>query len=84
GPSPMPSAMTPTPWRADHGPPIPLERPIDAFAPLARDGFFVVPRLATHGGRSSERGASAGGSVDASGNASADENDEMLDAGGSA
>ncbi len=42
------------PLRADVGPPIPLERSPEAFAPRAaagrawRDGFFVVPRLATH------------------------------------
>jgi aspartyl-tRNA(Asn)/glutamyl-tRNA(Gln) amidotransferase subunit C len=36
------------PLRADSGPPIPLERPIDTFAPAFRDGFFLVPRLATH------------------------------------
>jgi aspartyl-tRNA(Asn)/glutamyl-tRNA(Gln) amidotransferase subunit C len=29
--------------------PVPLEVPRDAFAPLMRDGFFLVPRLATHG-----------------------------------
>jgi len=40
-----------TPWREDHGPPIRLLRPIEAFAPEVRDGFFIVPRLATHGGR---------------------------------
>jgi aspartyl-tRNA(Asn)/glutamyl-tRNA(Gln) amidotransferase subunit C len=39
-----------TPWRADQGPPIPLLRPLPAFAPEVRDGFLVVPRLATHGG----------------------------------
>ena len=44
------SAMQ-TPWREDHGPPIKLLRHIDAFAPEVRDGFFIVPRLATHGGR---------------------------------
>lgn len=27
---------------------VPLTRPISAFAPLSRDGFFLVPRLATH------------------------------------
>lgn len=36
------------PTRGDHGPPIPLERGMDAFAPSIRDGFFLVPRLATH------------------------------------
>ena len=34
--------------RPDTGPPIPLVRaPVD-FAPSMRDGFFLVPRLATH------------------------------------
>jgi aspartyl-tRNA(Asn)/glutamyl-tRNA(Gln) amidotransferase subunit C len=37
-----------TPLRADVGGPIPLARTPDAFAPVMRDGFFVVPRLATH------------------------------------
>ena len=47
------SASIQTPWREDHGPPTRLLRPIEAFAPEVRDGFFIVPRLATHGGRSS-------------------------------
>ena len=37
-----------TPLREDAGPPLPLARPRDAFAPATRDGFFLVPRLATH------------------------------------
>lgn len=37
-----------TPLRPDEGPQLPLERPREAFAPAMRDGFFVVPRLATH------------------------------------
>jgi aspartyl-tRNA(Asn)/glutamyl-tRNA(Gln) amidotransferase subunit C len=36
--------------REDTGPPIPLARPLEGFAPAMRDGFFVVPRLATHAG----------------------------------
>jgi aspartyl-tRNA(Asn)/glutamyl-tRNA(Gln) amidotransferase subunit C len=36
------------PLRTDIGPPIPLARPLDAFAPQTRDGFLLVPRLATH------------------------------------
>ena len=36
------------PARADSGPPIPLARSHDAFAPSVRDGFFLVPRLSTH------------------------------------
>jgi aspartyl-tRNA(Asn)/glutamyl-tRNA(Gln) amidotransferase subunit C len=34
--------------RADDGPPIPLGRARETFAPAMRDGFFLVPRLATH------------------------------------
>ena len=34
--------------REDTGPPIPLTRPLEGFAPATRDGFLVVPRLATH------------------------------------
>jgi aspartyl-tRNA(Asn)/glutamyl-tRNA(Gln) amidotransferase subunit C len=37
-----------TPLRADIGAPPALARTPDAFAPAMRDGFFVVPRLATH------------------------------------
>ena len=33
----------------DRGPPVGLERPPSTFAPAWRDGFFLVPRLATHG-----------------------------------
>ena len=36
------------PLREDAGPPLPLARPSEAFAPATRDGFFLVPRLATH------------------------------------
>ncbi len=36
------------PLREDAGPPIALARPRDEFAPIMRDGFFIVPRLATH------------------------------------
>ena len=36
------------PVRKDTGPPIPLARALDAFAPSVRDGFFLVPRLSTH------------------------------------
>lgn len=36
------------PLRADAGPPIPLTRTPHDFAPEFRDGFFLVPRLATH------------------------------------
>ena len=37
-----------TPLRQDGGNPVPLQNPISAFAPEFRDGFFLVPRLATH------------------------------------
>lgn len=36
------------PLRVDGGNQIPLGRPREAFAPEMRDGFFLVPRLATH------------------------------------
>jgi aspartyl-tRNA(Asn)/glutamyl-tRNA(Gln) amidotransferase subunit C len=34
--------------RPDVGPPIPLYRATATFAPELKDGFFLVPRLATH------------------------------------
>jgi len=37
-----------TPLRVDGGNQIPLARPREAFAPSMRDGFLLVPRLATH------------------------------------
>ena len=43
-----------TPLRVDGGNQIPLARPREAFAPAMRDGFFVVPRLATHEGQDAE------------------------------
>ena len=36
------------PLRVDAGPPIPLARPPENIAPSMRDGFFLVPRLASH------------------------------------
>jgi aspartyl-tRNA(Asn)/glutamyl-tRNA(Gln) amidotransferase subunit C len=36
------------PLRADTGPPVPLARDREAFAPSMGDGFFLVPRLSTH------------------------------------
>lgn len=40
---------TATPMRSDaDGSPIPLAIPREAFGPDMRDGFFLVPRLATH------------------------------------
>lgn len=44
------------PLRDDALPPDALQRDRAAFAPRAREGFFLVPRLATHG----QLGASAG------------------------
>ncbi|HUF27539.1 MAG TPA: Asp-tRNA(Asn)/Glu-tRNA(Gln) amidotransferase subunit GatC [Gemmatimonadaceae bacterium] len=46
-----------TPLRADVGAPIQLSMPLDQIAPRMRDGFFLVPRLDTHG----ELGASVAG-----------------------
>ncbi|QJR35151.1 Asp-tRNA(Asn)/Glu-tRNA(Gln) amidotransferase subunit GatC [Gemmatimonas groenlandica] len=44
------------PLRDDDRPSVALQRAREAFAPATRDGFFLVPRLATHGdaGASSE------------------------------
>lgn len=36
------------PVRTDSGPPFPLQRSLDAFAPSRRDGFLLVPRLSSH------------------------------------
>jgi aspartyl-tRNA(Asn)/glutamyl-tRNA(Gln) amidotransferase subunit C len=36
------------PLRVDAGPPYPLAHSREEFAPEMRDGFFIVPRLATH------------------------------------
>jgi aspartyl-tRNA(Asn)/glutamyl-tRNA(Gln) amidotransferase subunit C len=36
------------PLRPDQGPPTPLARPRENFAPRMQDGFFLVPRLSTH------------------------------------
>jgi len=36
--------------RADDGPQYPLAIDRERFAPETRDGLFLVPRLATHGG----------------------------------
>ena len=34
--------------REDNGTQRPLARPLASFAPMTRDGFFLVPRLSTH------------------------------------
>ncbi|MFL5562098.1 MAG: Asp-tRNA(Asn)/Glu-tRNA(Gln) amidotransferase subunit GatC [Gemmatimonadaceae bacterium] len=36
------------PLRIDSGPPIPLGRALQEFAPSVRDGLILVPRLASH------------------------------------
>ena len=36
------------PLRVDAGPPYPLAHPLESFAPATRDGFLLVPRLASH------------------------------------
>ncbi|HUO52496.1 MAG TPA: Asp-tRNA(Asn)/Glu-tRNA(Gln) amidotransferase subunit GatC [Gemmatimonadaceae bacterium] len=43
-----PAGVPALPVRPDAGPPIPLAAPRESFAPAMRDGFFTVPRLATH------------------------------------
>ena len=49
------------PMRDDVAMPVVLHREREAFSPAMRDGFFLVPRLATHG----SAGASADAPVDA-------------------
>lgn len=45
------TAQAPTPLRSDTaGASVPLAVPREEFAPEMRDGFFLVPRLATHDG----------------------------------
>ncbi|MFN2602088.1 MAG: Asp-tRNA(Asn)/Glu-tRNA(Gln) amidotransferase subunit GatC [Gemmatimonadaceae bacterium] len=41
-------APTSTPLRSDASGPIPMTLPIESFAPVTRDGFIIVPRLASH------------------------------------
>lgn len=43
--------------RADDGPQYPLHRERADFAPEMRDGFFLVPRLASHAAEVGEEGA---------------------------
>ena len=45
---------TSTPLREDSSGPIPMDKPIESFAPATRDGFILVPRLATHADEVSE------------------------------
>ncbi len=44
----LPSLARPGATRTDDGPPIPLTRTREEFAPETREGFFLVPRLSTH------------------------------------
>lgn len=44
----LPTASTPL--RSDSSGPIPLLRPLESFAPETREGFIIVPRLASHAG----------------------------------
>lgn len=43
-----PEAEYAMPLREDTGPPIPLAVPFGRIAPSTREGFILVPRLATH------------------------------------
>jgi len=47
------------PLRDDGVPPVPLAIERHVFAPNARDGFFLVPRLATHSDASAAAGEDA-------------------------
>ncbi len=46
-------SQVPMPLRADDAGAIALERTRESFAPAMREGFFLVPRLATHDTQSS-------------------------------
>jgi aspartyl-tRNA(Asn)/glutamyl-tRNA(Gln) amidotransferase subunit C len=43
-------AVDPMPLAPDEPPSVPLDRPREDFAPRTREGFFLVPRLASHDG----------------------------------
>jgi len=47
---PSPSGRPPisTPLRSDSSGPIPMLLSLESFAPSTRDGFIIVPRLASH------------------------------------
>ena len=42
------TGATGSPLRPDVGVPPLMQGTLESFAPLMRDGFFIVPRLATH------------------------------------
>lgn len=44
----VPERLDALPLRADAGQSLALSLPLEAIAPETRDGFFIVPRLATH------------------------------------
>jgi aspartyl-tRNA(Asn)/glutamyl-tRNA(Gln) amidotransferase subunit C len=44
----VPPAESGMPLREDRVAPMPLATPKERFAPKMREGFFLVPRLATH------------------------------------
>ena len=48
GPHATDAATGDAPLRDDVPSSVPLASPIASFAPAERDGFFLVPRLATH------------------------------------
>ncbi len=47
------------PLRVDDGPQYPMSRSLDQLAPATRDGFLLVPRLATHEHLEGDDGAPA-------------------------
>lgn len=53
-------AVAGMPLRADNAPPVALQSAREGFAPATRDGFFLVPRLATHGDAGASASASDG------------------------
>ena len=53
-----------TPLRTDEGPQLPLARPRESFAPQMRDGFLLVPRLATHEAASASADAARAAAAD--------------------
>jgi len=44
----IPAPIDSTPLRSDSSGPLPMLTPRESFAPSMRDGFFIVPRLASH------------------------------------
>lgn len=46
--APVPEPLHSSAWRPDHPVPSTPRSAIEEIAPAMRDGFFLVPRLATH------------------------------------